>query len=89
MKRSNYGLPTLQKIYKLKYKGNWAIPNDNHADDTVDIYLVYEEGVTQESNPDLYAYVTKHAAIGADETKGRTIEDYIKEEWEVEPKKLD
>ena len=55
----------------------------------MDIYLVYEEGVTQESNPDLYAYVTKHAAIGADKTKVRSIEDYIKEEWEVEPKKLD
>lgn len=78
--------------YKLYYKGLWAIPNDNDPNGVVDVYLVHEEGKSQESNPDLYAYVTRNkgtVVYGADEAKGISIEEYIKSEWEVEPKRLD
>ena len=67
--------------YKLEYKGNWSIPNDNDPNDTVDIYFT-------KAYPDLYAYATKHA-VGADEVESRPIEEYIKSEWDVEPKRLD
>ncbi len=76
--------------YKLKYEGHWAIPNSNDPNDSVLIYLIHEEGKNQENNPDLYAYHTSSGHVtGADETKGRSIEEYIKSEWEVEPKRLD
>ena len=69
--------------WQLEYKGYWAIPNDNDINDAVDIYLF-------KYNPNLdgYVYANKYS-IGDDEAKDRSIEEYVKEEWEVEPKQLD
>ncbi|MBI2031774.1 MAG: hypothetical protein HYT08_04135 [Candidatus Levybacteria bacterium] len=69
--------------YKLRYEGHWAIPNNNNPNDSVLVYLVHEEGRNQETNPDLYAYhIVRGHVTGADETKGRSVEEYIKSKWE-------
>ena len=74
--------------YELAYLGEWAIPNAVDANDSVDVYLVHEEGKSQKSSPDLYVFATKHA-MGADKVRGRSVTQYIQEEWDVEPKRLD
>jgi hypothetical protein len=79
-----YDLPLRRKVsadwpYKLEYQGCWAIPNDFDPNDSVDVYR---------APSGLYVYATKHV-IGEDTPKGRSIEEYIKSEWEVEPKRLD
>ena len=70
--------------WHLEYKGYWSIPNANDTNDAVDIYSFHY-------GPELdgYVYATKHSSGGDDEVKGRSVEDYIKEEWDVEPKRLD
>ena len=69
--------------WELEYKGYWSIPNENDKNDAVDIYFFYYG-----SHLDGYCYITKHS-MGDDEVKGRSVEQYVKEEWDVEPKRLD